>query len=248
MEYTVRQLARLAGVSVRTLHYYDETGLLRPARVGSNGYRHYGAAAVLRLQQILLYKELGLSLDEIAAALDEPGFDLLNALRAHRRALQQRLGRLRRLLQTVDHTIEHLKGNTNMDTKDLFTGFSDAEQAELEREAEARWGESVRESSRKWKAYSAEKKAAIMAEGRDVYLDLVALLDQSPGSPAVQAVIARWHQHMRYFFEPTVEVLRGLATGYNDDPRFKATFDKIHPNLAPFIRSAVEVYCDRLPA
>src|SRR5690606_22198431 len=89
MNYTVRQLAQLAGVSVRTLHYYDEIGLLRPSRVGENGYRYYDEPEVLRLQQILLYKELELSLEEIGSLLDQPDFDVLRALEDHKRALQQ---------------------------------------------------------------------------------------------------------------------------------------------------------------
>ena len=122
--YTVKQLSRLAGVSVRTLHYYDEIGLLRPSRVGENGYRFYADLAVLRLQQILFYKELGLSLDEIGQVLEQPEFDVLRALEAHREALRQRLGRLRRLMETLDRTIAHLKGEKIMQTQDLFAGFS----------------------------------------------------------------------------------------------------------------------------
>src|SRR5438552_16696386 len=119
MDLTVKRLSKLAGVSVRTLHFYDEIGLLRPGRVGViNGYRYYGQAALLRLQQILYYKELGLSLEEIAEVLDQPGFDVATALEAHRRALEQRLGRLRRLIDTVDRTIAYLKGETTMDNKE----------------------------------------------------------------------------------------------------------------------------------
>src|SRR5690349_16977752 len=114
MDLTVKRLSRLAGVSVRTLHFYDEIGLLRPARVGANGYRYYGQTALLRLQQILFYKELGLSLEEIAEVLDRPGFDVAAALLEHRRALEQRLGRLHRLIATVDQTIAYLKGDTVM--------------------------------------------------------------------------------------------------------------------------------------
>src|SRR5260370_38971648 len=154
MELTVKRLSKLAGVSVRTLHFYDEIGLLRPGRVGANGYRYYGDAALLRLQQILFYKELGLSLNEIAGMLDQPEFDVARALEAHRRALQARLGRLRRLIKTVARTIAYLKGDSVMNANELFAGFSDEQQARYEKEAEARWGESVRESSRKWKAYA----------------------------------------------------------------------------------------------
>jgi len=248
MVYTVKQLADLAGVSVRTLHYYDEIGLLPPARGSGNGYRYYGEADILRLQQILFYKELGLGLDEIGAVLQQPGFDVVRALEEHRGALAQRLGRLRRLMQTVDRTIAHLKGETHMDTQGLFEGFSEAEEARYTAEAELLWGESVRESSRKWKAYTPAKKSQIMAEGKAVYEDLIDLLDTPPASAVVQAVIARWHQHLRYFFEPSTAVLRGLANGYNDSPDFRATFDKMEPRLAPFMRQAIELYCDKLEA
>ena len=248
MELTVKRLSKLAGVSVRTLHFYDEIGLLRPARVGANGYRYYGEAALLRLQQILFYKELGLSLEEIAEVLDQPGFDVAQALEAHRRALQERLGRLRQLIVTVDRTIAYLKGDTTMDTQELFAGFSDQQQAEYEQEAEARWGQAVRDSSRKWKAYSTAQKAQIKAEGQAVYRDLLGQVDHAPGSPALQANIARWHQHLRHFFEPSLEVLRGLGALYNDDAQFNATFQKLDPKLAPFLREAIEAYCERLSA
>jgi DNA-binding transcriptional MerR regulator len=244
MNYTVRQLAQLAGVSVRTLHYYDEIGLLRPSRVGENGYRYYDEANVLRLQQILLYKELELSLDEIRDVLDQPGFDVLRALDDHRRALQQRLGRLRRLLLTVDQTIAHVKGERIMSDKDLFA-FSEEQQAAYEKEAEALWGDNVRASSRRWKGYSAEKKKAIMAEGEAVYLDLIDRLKagEAPGSPAAQAIIARWEQHLRYFYEPTTEILRGLGGAYVEHQGFRAFFDKMHPRLADYMREAIEAYC-----
>jgi len=246
VEYTVKQLSSLAGVSVRTLHFYDEIGLLAPTRVGDNGYRYYGEPAVLRLQQILLYKELGLSLDAIADVIDQPDFEVVRALEAHRQALTRRLSRLRRLMATVDRTLAHHQGATTMDTKELFTGFSDEEQAKFEQEAEALWGKSVRESSRKWKATSPARKAEILAEGQAVYQDLLALLDEPPASPAAQATIARWHQHLRHFFEPSVDALRGLARGYNEDSRFRATFDRMDPALAPFMREAIDAYCDEL--
>src|SRR5688572_23930036 len=110
MVYTVKQLAALANVSPRTLHYYDEIELLKPATYGSNGYRYYGQEAVLKLQQILFFKELGFSLDQIKMIIGRPDFDLLHALEVHRKALQQRSMRLASLIQTVDRTILYLKG------------------------------------------------------------------------------------------------------------------------------------------
>jgi MerR family transcriptional regulator, thiopeptide resistance regulator len=241
--YTVRQLARLDGISVRALHYYDQIGLLPPSNVGVNGYRYYEPAAVLRLQQILFYKELGLSLIEIQQVLDQPDFDVLRALESHRRALQQRVGRLRRLIGTVDKTIEHLKGDNSVTGKALFGGFSDEEQQRYEREAARRWGDTVVESSRRWKAYTAERKAEILAEAGAIYEEAAAHLEQAPESPAVQALIGRWHQNLRHFYEPTPDILRGLGQTYSNDPEFAAFFAKIDARLAGFMTEAIEVYC-----
>src|SRR5512133_1402271 len=119
MHFSVKELARLAGVSARTLHYYDEIGLLKPSRHPGNGYRQYSRLALLRLQQILFLRELGLSLEAIQAQLDHPDFDLLAALEQHRLDLQSRQAHLDRLLHTVENTILHLKGMIEMDNKAL---------------------------------------------------------------------------------------------------------------------------------
>lgn len=244
VHYTVKQLAQVAGVSARTLHYYDEIGLLKPARDPENGYRLYGQPALLRLQQILFLRELGLSLDEIQAILDQPGFDLLPALVQHRKTLQERQGRLERLLQTVDRTILHLRGNITMDDKELFEGFSEEKQKEYEEEIRQRYGEeNLRESQARWGSYSKERKRQIMEEGGANYQALVKAMPLGPASPQAQEAIARWHQHLHYFYEPTTEILLGLADMYNDDPRFKEFFDRIHPDLANFTRQAIQIYC-----
>src|SRR5437667_8460979 len=108
--YTVSQVATLSGVSVRALHHYDDIGLLKPAFIGSNGYRYYGRDELLRLQQILFHRELGLTLDEIRRAVDTPGFDRAAALRNHREKLVTETARLRELLQTIDETLADLEG------------------------------------------------------------------------------------------------------------------------------------------
>lgn len=247
MRYTVKQLAALAGVSARTLHYYDEIGLLRPERNPDNGYRIYDRPVVLRLQQIMFLRELGMGLEEIQELLDQPGFDLLAALEQHRLALQSRQERLQELLQTVERTISYLKGSTTMNDKQLFQGFSDEQQKEYAKEAIHRWGDKeVMESHKNWSGYSAEKKQQIADEGNAVYRDLVAAMVFTPDSPQVQACITRWHQHLRYFYEPSKEVLLGLGDLYNDDPAFSANFSKIHPELASFMRKAIQIYCKTL--
>jgi DNA-binding transcriptional MerR regulator/quercetin dioxygenase-like cupin family protein len=124
MAYTVKQVAALSGVSVRTLHFYDETGLLKPARTGANGYRYYEEPQLLTLQQILFYRELGVELRQIRPLLDRPDFERVDALRSHRAALEERLARTRRLLETIDHTVDHLEGRTPMTDEQIFAGFS----------------------------------------------------------------------------------------------------------------------------
>jgi DNA-binding transcriptional MerR regulator len=244
MKYTVKQLADQAGVSTRTLHYYDEIGLLAPTSLGENGYRYYGEAAVLRLQQILFYRELDLNLNEIRAILDRPDFDVLEALRTHRQALKHRAERLDGLIHTIDKTIRHMKGQLDMSAQELFEGFDEAKQKEYEKEASRRWGEAtVKASVRKWNSYTAEEKARIMDEGGAIYRDLLGLMDRQPGEAEVQRVVARWHQHLRYFYEPTPEILLGLAQAYVEEPAFAAFYAKMHPDLAMFLRQAIEHYC-----
>ncbi len=248
MQYTVKQLASLAGISVRTLHYYDQIGLLKPASVGENGYRYYDKEAALRLQQILFYRELDFTLDEIAQILSRPEFDALEALGEHRVALEARIERLKGLIHTVDSTILYLKGKTTMSQKQLFEEFSAEKQKEYEAEAQRRWGEKhVKESQKRWGSYTAEEKKRVLSEGNVIYQDIIAAMPLGPGSPQVQAMIARWRQHLRYFYEPTPDMLRGLGDLYNDDPDFNANFTRMHPDLAKFMKSAIEIYCQNLP-
>jgi DNA-binding transcriptional MerR regulator/quercetin dioxygenase-like cupin family protein len=124
MAYTVKQVATLSGVSVRTLHFYDETGLLKPAYVGTNGYRFYEEPQLLTLQQILFYRELGLELKQIQQVLGRAEFERVAALRSHRQVLEEKLTRTRSLLGTIDKTIAHLKGRKKMTTEEMFVGFS----------------------------------------------------------------------------------------------------------------------------
>ncbi len=244
--FTVKQLSTLAGVTPRTLHHYDEIGLLKPSRIGENGYRYYGEEALLKLQQILFYRELDISLDEIKKIMGRRDFDVLGALQSHKDALNKQVVRIERLIQTVDNTIQHLKGKTKMSEKGLFEGFSEEEQEKYAKEAEQMYDpETVRDSNRKWKAYSAAKKEAILAEGKAVYMDMVAVMPKGPASAEVQAIVERWRKHMDYFWTPNLDQLLGLAEGYSDDPRFKANFDKMHPNLAEFMREAVKVYVEK---
>jgi len=241
--FTVKQLSKLAGVTPRTLHHYDEIGLLKPSRVGDNGYRYYGEESLLRLQQILFYRELDIPLDDIKKIMGRRDFDVLGALQSHKDALKKQATRLNRLINTVDNTINHLKGNNIMSDKAYFEGFSEEEQEKYAQEAEQLYdAESVRESNRKWKVYSAAKKESIMAEGKAIYMELIAAMPKGAASKDVQTLVERWRKHLDYFWTPKLDQLLELANGYYEDPRFKANFDKMHPQLAEFMREAVKVY------
>jgi DNA-binding transcriptional MerR regulator len=244
MKYTVKQLADLAGVTPRTLHYYDQIGLLHPAIVGENGYRYYGDEAVLRLQQIMFFRELDFSLAEIQAIIDEPEFDLIQALQSHKRQLQERVGRLSDLIQTIDRTMLHLKGEKQVETHDLFGGFDEAKQEQYEQEISRQFGDrELHESRRRWASYSPQQKEKIKAESGQIYLDLVAHIGQDPATPEVQRIIARWHESIRYFYEPTREIMIGLAEGYATYPDFVALYTRMHPQLPEFLRAAILHYC-----
>ena len=241
--FTVRQLSKLAGITPRTLRYYDQIGLLKPSQVGENGYRYYGEEALLRLQQILLYRQLDMPLEGIQKIMGRRDFDVLSALESHKDQLRKRIAQMERLVNTVDHTIMHLKGKKEMSQKQLFEAFSDEQQAEYEKEAMKMYDPAtVKASNAKWRSYTTAEKQRIGEEGNAIYADILAAIPKGPASPEAQAGIERWRRHMDYFWTPDLEQLLGLAHGYNDDPRFKATFDKIDPRLAPFMLEAVQVY------
>jgi len=241
--YTVTVLAKLAGVTPRTLHYYDEIGLLKPSRVGDNGYRYYGEEAVLRLQQVLLFRKMDVPLETIKAMMERPDFDAQEALAGHRKALMQQIATLKALGQTVDETMLYLQGVKKMSDKQLFDGLSDEQQAEYEKEAMQTYDpEVVKASNRKWKNYSAAEKERINDEGNQIYADLLAAIPAGIQSAQVQAIVERWRRHMNAFWTPNAEQLLGLADLYNEDPRFKANFDRLDPRLAEFMRSAVKEY------
>lgn len=243
MSYTIKQLADLAGISVRTLHYYDEIGLLEPDSIRSNGYREYGDEAVLKLQQILFYRELDLGLEDIKAIITQTDFDTIKALEAHRISLQGKARRIERLIQTVEDTLLHMNGIKEMSKKQLFAAFSDEEQEKYAQEAEKMYDPAiVKASNLKWKSYGAAEKRRIMDEGNQIYTDMVAAMPKGAASPEVQTIVERWRRHMDYFWTPTMEQLLGLAEIYNTSPDFKANFDKVDVRLAEFMREAVKEY------
>jgi DNA-binding transcriptional MerR regulator len=246
--YTVKQLSSLAGVSVRTLHYYDEIDLLKPSAVGQNGYRYYEDADLFRLQQILFFREMDLGLTQIKEILGREDFDLVSALQSHRHALQAKIDRMQTLITTVDSTIMHLVGEVTMKKKKkIFAGFSAEKQEQYTQEAMRRYDQdTVKQSLKRWNSYTEEQKNQIKEEGGTIYFDLVEAMPTGHTSDQTQAILVRWHEHMRYFYEPSIEVLGGLGKTYKDDPDFHAFFAAIHPDLPEFVSKAIAVYVDHL--
>jgi DNA-binding transcriptional MerR regulator len=241
--YTVRKLSRLAGISPRTLRYYDEIGLLKPSRLGENGYRYYNEEALLVLQQILLYRELELPLAEIKRILNGEAFNVLDSLQGHKETLRLRIQRTERLINSVDDTIQILEGKKKMDEIKMFEPFNEQHQAEYEKEVLEKYDPViVKASQQKWKSYTKAQKQRIGDEGNAIYRDMAAAIPKGPASPEAQACVQRWRDHMAYFWEPNDKQLLGLVDMYNNDPRFKANFDKVDPRLAAFLREAVNVY------
>ena len=247
MNYQVKELAELANISVRTLHYYDEIDLLKPSSIHENGYRSYDEAAVLRLQQIMFYRELDFSLKDIKTMLDDENFDTEAALKSHKQHLEKKRQHLQTLIQTIEQTLKHMKGETNMSAKELFEGFDEATQAAYEQEVIDLWGDTyVLEYRKRWSSYSKTKKQQIIEESNNVYVEIAKHLNQDVTSEHVQALIAQWHENLRYFYEPTRQLMLGLAQTYTNDIRFKKNFEKIHPDLPAFLRQAIEHYCESI--
>jgi len=244
--YTVQQLARLAGVSVRTLHHYDHIGLLIPSARTAAGYRLYGEADLLRLQQILFFNELDFPLADIQAILDDPGFDQVQALHDHRQLLQQEADRLGRLLNTIEKTISRLtEDHMSMTDAELYEGFTPEQIERYTREVNERYDPKiVAESNRRVRNMSKAQWQAVKAEGGAVAQQLADLMDKKPSDAAVQAAIARHYAWVDNFWHPTAESYRGLGQGYAEHPEFRAFYEKYRPGLADFMYAAMSYYAD----
>jgi DNA-binding transcriptional MerR regulator len=244
MHYTINQLAKIAGVTRRALRYYDEIGLLRLAAYGENGYRYYDEDAALRLQQILFFRELELPLEEIRAILDQPGFDMITALHSHRKALQARANRIERLVETIDHTIQHLQGERQMTAQDFYQGFDEEQQQVYADEAQRRWGQSAADSQERWKAMTRTEKNDFLARMHEISAQLAARMDQGPESSEVQNWIRRWHEHIDQFCYPcSLEMFEALGHLYVEDPAFTASYEKTRQGMAAFMEKAMVYYC-----
>lgn len=250
MEYTINKLARMAGVSTRTLRYYDECGLLPPKAVRSNGYRIYGEAEVNRLQQILFYRELGVELSEIRRILSSRDFEGTAALRKHREALLEKRERLDRLIENVEKSLRAMKGDIEMANDEKFEGFKQKLIDENERlyggEIREKYGEeTVERANAKLMGMSGEKYAETERLSQELSEALKAAFLQ--GDPASELARSAFELHKRwlccYWESYSSEAHIGVAQMYVDDPRFTKYYDKIAPGCAVFLRDVVRNFC-----
>jgi len=249
MGLTVSRAARLAGVSVRTLHHYDEIGLLRPSARNASGYRFYGQSDLQRLQQILFFKELGFPLEEIQRLLADPGFDLRAALQMQRQILREKSARMQQLLVAVDRALEALDRGQTMTKEEMFEVFGD-DPSRHEAEAEQRWGdtEAHRESRRRTAGYGKQDWARMKEEADGIYKKLAAAAEAglAPGDLASMDAAEEHRLHIERWFYPCPRAMhRALGEMYVGDPRFTGFFERIRPGLAAFARDAFRANADR---
>ncbi|HHW98678.1 MAG TPA: MerR family transcriptional regulator [Firmicutes bacterium] len=249
MEYTVQRLASLAGVSTRTLRYYDEIGLLKPARINSSGYRIYGTAEVDRLQQIMFYRELVVGLSEIQQILEQPEFNALVALREHRLQLLAKRAQLDQLIANVEKTIAQTGGGRKMSDKEKFAGFKQKMIAENEAkygaEVRAKYGSEAVERSNKLLAnMTQEQFAALQDLSQQVMETLKAAFATGDPKGELAQKAADLHRQWLCFTWPSYskEAHAGLARMYVEDERFKAHYDQDQPGLAQFLCDAILAY------
>ncbi|MGI6280014.1 MAG: MerR family transcriptional regulator [Acutalibacteraceae bacterium] len=252
MEYTINQLAKLAGVSTRTLRYYDQIGLLPPKAIRSNGYRIYGQAQVDRLQQILFYRELGVELSEIERILAQKDFDGLTALQQHLAALKEKRLRLDILIENVQKSIKAMKGEINLTNEEKFKGFKE----KLIAENEEKYGEEIREkygneavdrSNAKIKNMTEDEYRCLEALTKELNDTLKAATEQGdPGSELAQKACELHKKWLTFYWDSySPEAHMGLAQMYVDDPRFAAYYEQIAPGCAEFLRDAIKIFCSK---
>lgn len=246
MDLDISAVARLSGVTSRTLRHYDAIGLLTPARTRHDGRRLYGEAELLRLQHILVLRELDVPLATIASIVDTQDAALTAALmRDHHGALLARRDRYSTLAETVERTITRIEKGLPMTTEDLFAGF---DHERHEPEARERWGDdAVDASTAQWKRLGAEQQRAHLAEHTAIAegIALLAAADASPDADEAQALVARHHAWVSLFWTPDAEAYRGLGAMYAEDPRFRATYDKFGDGTAELLRDAIAVFAAR---
>ncbi|WP_049567109.1 MerR family transcriptional regulator [Streptomyces sp. SBT349] len=244
MSYSVGQVADFAGVTVRTLHHYDEIGLLEPGERTHAGHRKYGDADLDRLQQILFYRELGFPLEEITVLLDDPDADPQEHLRRQHGLLTARIEKLRDMAAAVQRAMEARKMGINLTPEEKFEVFGDFDPDDHAEEAERRWGntEAFRESQRRAASYTKEDWERIKAAADDLNRRWVAALDAGVAADSATAMdLAEEHRQQicDYYYDCPYETHAGIAELFASDDRYARTTDQLRPGLSAYMREAI---------
>ncbi|WP_449355821.1 MerR family transcriptional regulator [Virgibacillus natechei] len=240
----VKEVADLVGISVRTLHHYDEIGLLIPEDTTASGYRLYSQDDLKTLQQILFFRELDFPLKKIKQIINSPSFNQQEALELHRTMLLEKRSRLDHMIRTIDKTIQHNQGEIDMSDKEKFEGF-DFSHNPYEQEARERWGDQAVEASNTAvnNMYKSEKEA-FEAEFNDIYRKLAEIRHESPESDVAQEGIKVWYDFLNRMGSYSLDAFKGLGQMYVDDARFTKNIDQFGDGLAVFMRDAMAIYAD----
>ncbi|MGR3936139.1 MerR family transcriptional regulator [Streptomyces sp. BRA346] len=250
MSYSVGQVAGFAGVTVRTLHHYDEIGLLRPSTRSTAGHRRYDDADLDRLQSILFYRELGFPLDEVAVLLDDPDADPQAHLRRQHSLLTDRIEQLQKMAAAVEHAMEARKMGINLTPEEKFEVFGDFDPDQYADEVEERWGdtEAYRESQRRAASYTKEDWQRIQAEADGLNDRFVALME-SGAAPESEAAMDLAEEHrqgiVRNHYDCSHQLHACIAENYVTDHRFTENIDKAKPGLAAYLRDAIRANAER---
>jgi DNA-binding transcriptional MerR regulator len=250
MALTVSQVSKLSGVTVRTLHHYDEIGLLRPTARSRAGYRLYGDDDLQKLQQILFFRELQFPLEEILRIVRDPDFDLRSALVMQRQLLSERAVKVRALIEAVDAALESLEKGTAMTREEMFEVFGDFDPNQYEDEARQKWGhtEAYKESARRTKRYGKKEWQALQAESGAALTEMVELMKagRKPQDPAAMEAAEKQRLHIdKWFYPCSHQMHRMLGEMYLQDERFTQFYERIAPGLAAYNRDAIVANADR---
>jgi MerR family transcriptional regulator, thiopeptide resistance regulator len=248
--YSVGEVARLTGVTVRTLHHHDAIGVLRPQGRSEAGYRLYDGSDLERLQQILFYRELDFPLEEIGAILSAPGLDPVDHLRRQHELLTVRIKRLEAMVAAIEYTMEVQRMGISLTPEERFEVFGDWKPEDYAEEAEQRWGgsEAYTQSQKRAADYTKEDWLRIKAEGADLDARFASAVSAGidPDSEEAMALAEEHRQQItRNFYECSPQMHRGLAEMFVFDPRFRARYEEIAPGLAEFVAGAIRANADR---
>lgn len=241
----ISEVAKLTGITVRTLHYYDEIGLLKPSEITEAGYRLYSREDLEILQQMLFFRELDFPLSQIKEIMNNPNYDKEEALKKQKELLIQQRQRIEGLIKLIEKRIE---GDNNMSFKEFDMNEIEENKKKYAKEVKERWGTSkaYEESEKKTSSYNKEKWGDINQETSEIFKGFAELRNSDPGSEEVQELVRRWQKYITdNFYTCTNEILSGLGLMYVEDKRFKENLDKNGEGTAKLMEEAIKIYCSK---